>query len=659
MKKITAETLMEFRFPGSPRISPDGTMTAMLVKQPDMKENKYISDIWVYDHQTKETVHLTAKGSVADFCWMPCGSILFTLAGEKSEKGVCTNYYKISPKGGEALKLCSLPVRSGMPVFLPGEEKTWLVSALTDLLTDEENPSCGNDTKARCGDYRIFEEVPFWSNGNGDVSKRRHTLFVAKPCEGTVARLTPVNFDVMSYDVQGSTVLITGAAFDDVNPHEKGLYAADTCTMEMKELIAPYTYEIGTAKLLCCEKALVQMKKMGTNRYASGDLCSVNVKTGEIEVLHDMDYSIGGVGVTTDAAFDGGKSAVVENGTLYFIKTEFDSCYLRTCDSKGVIGENLTQDGATTSIDVKNGHVVMVAMRGDKLPELYELNEQGEEVCLTSFNDCVSAELCVSTPEFFTYTGSDGFDIHGFVMKPAGYKEGKKYPVILNIHGGPRGVFGSVFHHEMQLWANSGYFVIYSNPRGSDGRGEKFANLYGTYGDWDYVNLMEFTDECLKRYPDMDADRMGVTGGSYGGYMTNWIIGKTDRFKAACAQRSISNWITYEGTGDISYWFNEGEHGATIENAEKLWDISPMKFADKAKTPTLFIHSDQDYRCFMGEGITMYTVLKMNGVDTRLVLFKGENHNLSRNGRPRSRVRRMEEIVSWMDKYLKEGEQNA
>ncbi|MCF0150671.1 MAG: hypothetical protein HUJ80_04590, partial [Firmicutes bacterium] len=172
MKKITAETLMEFRFPSSPRISPDGTMTALLLKQPDMKANKYVSDIWVYDHETANTYQLTSKGNVADFTWMPCGSILFTLAGEKAEKGVSTNYYAISPKGGEAVKFCTLPVRSGMPVFLPGEEKRWLVSALTDLLTDEEAPTAGNETKARTEDYRIFEEVPFWSNGNGDVSKR-------------------------------------------------------------------------------------------------------------------------------------------------------------------------------------------------------------------------------------------------------------------------------------------------------------------------------------------------------------------------------------------------------------------------------------------------------------------------------------------------------
>jgi dipeptidyl aminopeptidase/acylaminoacyl peptidase len=365
-------------------------------------------------------------------------------------------------------------------------------------------------------------------------------------------------------------------------------------------------------------------------------------------------------GATTDVSQDGGRGTVACGGRLFFIQTEDDGSYVRSCGKDGAFSERLTEDGSTTSIDVTEDWTVFVAQRGDLLPELYELLPGGGEKRISHLNDEVFEGLEVSTPRFMKYTGSDGFEIHGWIMAPIGYEPGKKYPAILNIHGGPRGVFGSVFHHEMQLWAARGYFVIFCNPRGSDGRGEAFANLYGKYGDWDYVNIMEFTDKCLEICPDIDPERLGVTGGSYGGYMTNWIIGHTDRFKAACAQRSISNWITYEGTGDISYWFNPGEHGGNFEtNAQLLWDISPMKFADKAKTPTLFIHSDEDYRCYMGEGIAMYTVLKMNGVDARMVLFRGENHGLSRNGRPRSRVRRLEEIVDWMDKYLKEGEENA
>ncbi|MBR5502760.1 MAG: S9 family peptidase [Oscillospiraceae bacterium] len=257
-------------------------------------------------------------------------------------------------------------------------------------------------------------------------------------------------------------------------------------------------------------------------------------------------------------------------------------------------------------------------------------------------------------PEFHSFTASDGFEIHGYAMKPAGYEAGKKYPAILHIHGGPRTVFGSVFHHEMQVWANAGYFVFYCNPRGSDGRGDEFGDINGKYGTVDYENIMEFTDEMLQKYPDVDRFRVGVTGGSYGGFMTNWIIGHTGRFAAAASQRSIANWIAFEHTSDIGPFFTPNNQATTTrEDVEKLWWHSPLKYADNCTTPTLFIHSDADYRCWMVEGLSMFTALKMHGCEARMCLFKGETHELSRSGKPQNRIRRMEEILGWMDKYLK------
>ncbi|MBQ7916242.1 MAG: S9 family peptidase, partial [Firmicutes bacterium] len=274
---------------------------------------------------------------------------------------------------------------------------------------------------------------------------------------------------------------------------------------------------------------------------------------------------------------------------------------------------------------------------------------------VSHLNDAWSAGHMVSVPEFHSYVGQDGFEIHGYALKPVGYQPGIAYPAILHIHGGPRTAFGSVFHHEMQVWANAGYFVFYCNPRGSDGRGNEFGDICGKYGTVEYENLMEFTDEMLAKYPDVDRNRVGVTGGSYGGFMTNWIIGHTDRFKAAVSQRSISNWILFEHSSDIGHTFTRTHQGTiTRENVDVMWEHSPLKYADKCTTPTLFIHSDSDYRCWMGEGISMFTALKMHGCEARLVLFKKETHELSRSGRPKSRIRRMEEILGWMDKYLKE-----
>jgi len=207
----------------------------------------------------------------------------------------------------------------------------------------------------------------------------------------------------------------------------------------------------------------------------------------------------------------------------------------------------------------------------------------------------------------------------------------------------------------MQLWAGEGYFVFFCNPRGGDGRGNEFADIRGDrYGVWDYNDLMEFTDEVLKKYPQIDKTRLGMTGGSYGGFMANWIIGHTDRFAAVASQRSISNFISKCLTTDIGYYHNLNAIQADPwSSPEKMWHHSPLKYANQCKTPTLFIQADQDYRCWMGDAIQMLTALRMNGVPTRMCLFHGENHELSRSGKPKHRIRRLKEITDWFNKYLK------
>ena len=239
------------------------------------------------------------------------------------------------------------------------------------------------------------------------------------------------------------------------------------------------------------------------------------------------------------------------------------------------------------------------------------------------------------------------------MIEPAGREPGRKYPAILDIHGGPKTVYGPHFFHEMQYWANEGFAVIFTNPTGGDGRGNEFMDIRGKYGTVDYRDLMRFVDEALARFDFIDKERLGVTGGSYGGFMTNWIIGHTGLFKAAASQRSISSWLSFSNTSDIGYFFNADQTGATAwEDHEKLWEHSPLKYAGQVTTPTLFLHSDEDTRCWMAEGIQMFYALKNFGVPSRLVLFHKETHELSRSGRPKSRIRRNEEILNWMKKYL-------
>ena len=239
-------------------------------------------------------------------------------------------------------------------------------------------------------------------------------------------------------------------------------------------------------------------------------------------------------------------------------------------------------------------------------------------------------------------------------MYPLNFRENRKYPAILSIHGGPKTTFGNIFNHEMQLFAQKGYFVIYTNPRGSDGFGDDFSDIRGKYGTIDYDDLMKCLDNAIENISQIDILNLGVMGGSYGGFMTNWIIGHTDRFKAAISQRGISNWINKFVTTDIGFYFNEDQIGATPwDNPKKLWDCSPLRYANYVKTPTLFIHSQEDYRCYLPESISMFTALKYHGVDSKLVIFKGENHDLSRTGRPKSRFKRLQSMLDFFEDYLK------
>jgi len=195
--------------------------------------------------------------------------------------------------------------------------------------------------------------------------------------------------------------------------------------------------------------------------------------------------------------------------------------------------------------------------------------------------------------------------------------------------------------------------VFFTNPRGSTCKGSEFAALSGKTGTIDFEDLMDFTDEVLERYP-IDPERLGAAGVSYGGYMCNWIAGHTDRFKAIVSQCSISNYVSKFLTTDIGPHYDRLQVGAWIwEDLEKVWETSPLKYAPNVKTPVLFLHADQDYRCWMAEALQMFTALKLFGVETRLCLFHGEEHGVGSRGSDENRVAFLDEMVAWLDNHLK------
>jgi dipeptidyl aminopeptidase/acylaminoacyl peptidase len=299
-----------------------------------------------------------------------------------------------------------------------------------------------------------------------------------------------------------------------------------------------------------------------------------------------------------------------------------------------------------------NDNLYLVGLYQQKLQEIYQIDLNAQHIKQqTRFNQKVLKNHYVATPKEIVLH-HESHDVKGFVLYPKDFNPQFKYPAILDIHGGPKTVYGKVYYHEMQHWANEGYFVFFANPRGSDGKGDDFADIRGKYGTIDYNDLMNFTQLVLKKVKSIDDKRLFVTGGSYGGFMTNWIVGQTHLFRAAATQRSISNWLSFYGTSDIGFYFaTDQTDGHPNIDTEKLWNQSPMKYALNIKTPLLFIHSDQDYRCPIEQAMQLYTLLKEREIDSKLVWFKGETHELSRSGKPQARIKRLSEITNWFNRY--------
>jgi dipeptidyl aminopeptidase/acylaminoacyl peptidase len=337
-----------------------------------------------------------------------------------------------------------------------------------------------------------------------------------------------------------------------------------------------------------------------------------------------------------------------EEDGIYYLQADGGSVHVyrvRGGDPELMVGGERSVEG----FDVHEGKVAFVAMDSSHLEELYL--KGGKESAITSLNSRVYDEVEVVPSEHFSFDASDGVPVEGWVMLPRGKR---KAPAVLYVHGGPKTAFGHSYMHEFQTFVGAGYAVVYLNPRGSDGYSEKFADIRGKYGTRDFDDLMEGLDHALKSYPRIDGSRLAIAGGSYGGFMTNWAVGHTDRFRAAVSDRSIASWVSMWATSDIGPYFTDDQIGGDPWNSEqKLLSDSPLRYAPNVKTPVMLVHSMEDYRCWMVEGVEFFTALKRLGKEAELVLFPGENHDLSRVGKPKHRVARLNQYIRWFDSHLK------
>lgn len=642
MKTIALKDFLEFTYLSDVSLSSGGSRAAYLAHRCDPEGEGYLTQLWVTDLSGPGTA-ATPMGKKPLTAWENDDTLLYGFAG-KGETSF-TRYYVAAQLAVPAFSL-SLEAKS---IETIGAGR-YLISAKTVL----------NPEDYQADDCVIVTELPAQSNGTGYISGTRNSLFLYSSLTGCAEQITPADFDTMqfAYCEAQQKIVISGQSFEGKKIIKGGICVYDLADGSFTEVVKPGTYRITYASMLGDKVVFAGTLGLYNTIMENPHFYLLDLKTGEIADFAYPDYYIGGLTVGSDCRYGGGIRCKAVGESVFFTSAKVGDSPLFELMPSGETREVTRLPGSVDCFDVAGGRCVTVAMREMGLEEVYALNlSSGEETRLTDFNGDYVRSHTIIRPEPLFFTNDEGSTVSGWVMKPLAYDAGKTYPAILDIHGGPKGTYGEVYYHEMQVWAHGGYFVFFCNPRGSDGHGDAYSRIMGLNGTKDYDDLMKFTDLVLAAYPQIDAARVGVTGGSYGGYMTNWIAGHTDRFCCAAAQRSIGDWIVHEYNCDTGYWVtSENFPPNAIVSTEAAWEDSPAKALIRCKTPLLFIHSDQDTRCTLPEAMAAYASAIRAGAMVRMCLFHGENHELSRAGKPVNRVKRLQEITGWMDQYLKEAQ---
>ena len=620
-----------------PSFSPDGKRIAFSVKRANIEEDAYDSEIYVADLKKGEAVPFTAGKKDSDPKWSPDGrSILFTSRRglKKEDKG--NALYAISAGGGEARLIRRSEDGIDGARWSPDSKSVYFMSYVGKKAKD---------------DVKVIGRLTFWFNGLGFIYERRKHLFRADLDSGKVSQLTSGAIDVSDFAIShdGRSIAFI-ASSDDLRPYISDLYLSDARGKGRRKLTRS-NMELTTVAWSPDDRLLALSGDDLPSGFASHSrIWTANPRDRKVERIDEVDLNkANGLNSDVRAHAHGPGNLVWDKDGIYYLEADGGSVRLYRKKLGGAPTVVVGGDRSVEGYDVHDGTVAFVAMDASHLEELFVSG--GREKKLTSLNSRVYDDLKVVAPQHVSFKASDGEQVEGWVMVPEGRA---KVPGVLYVHGGPKTAFGHSYMHEFQAFAGAGYAVIYFNPRGSDGYTEKFADIRGKYGTRDYDDLMEGLDHVLRKFPAIDGDRLAIAGGSYGGFMTNWAIGHTTRFRAAVTDRSIASWISFWGTSDIGPHFTEDQVGGDPwSSEEKLLNDSPLRYVPNVETPLMLVHSMEDYGCWMVEGLEFFTALKKHGKEAELVLFPGENHDLSRVGKPKHRVARLGHYIRWFDRHLK------
>ncbi len=649
---ITAEDYFSFRNLSDPHLSPDGKVAAYVVTTVDQKRNRRDSSIWLVPVDGSGTARrLSAEGFNSSAPrWSPDGRTLAFLSSRSPETPEAATtapverpkaqIYLLPMDGGEAMPLSKL--KNGVTVF------EWARDGSRIVCVSRSGPSDTIAAADRKSDVRHYQHISYKFNDTGWFDDKRSHLWVIAAKGGDAKQITDGqdwNDTQPQWSPDGTKIAFvsdrTGKAFDTSFNTDVWVIPA---TGGAPARISDHPFEDEQprwspdgSRILFTGKTLRRQFPKLYLANAAGGADSKLALDGLDLIPAELQWP-----AANTAFFVAG-----DHGRTSIFELDLGARRLTPL----IAGERAVH---AFDVNLKAGVAIYLANDFQHLDDLYSSDLTGKhERRLTDVNQTLWATLDPQPVIRVDYKSSDGVPIEGFLVKPRGWEPGRKYPLILSVHGGPAGQYGVDWYHEFQVYAAKGWAVFFSNPRGSTGYGEKFERgIVNNWGNMDYQDIMAGVDAVLQQNDWIDPSRLGVTGGSYGGFMTNWIVGHTNRFKCAVTLRSVSNFISDEGTRDGAYGHEDDFKGLMFDDFEQYWDASPLKYARNVKTPTLILHSDNDFRVPLEQGEQWFRALQHYGVPSELVIFPRENHNLTRTGEPKHLVESLNWQTYWFSKYL-------
>ena len=676
-RPISEMDLMRFQWIGDVQLAADGSQASYVQVSVDEKKEGYDTSLWSMSLPTGQLRRLTTARHDASPRWSPDGKYLaFTRQVDKDGKPQPPQIWVLPMDGGEAQQLTHLPKGASNPRW-SHDGKTIAFLSTTNP-QDVKQAACEADAKrdkancaaARSTDVQVITRAVYRSNGVGynDFSRPSHiwsVTFAANAPATEPKQLTRGDYSekeiVWSADDQRLYYLSSPNLEPYYEVPRTGVYALPAAGGDATALIKIE----GSANGLSLspdgrQLAYYSVRNTPVQSHTRANLWVAPVAGGAPRNLSaKYDWEIGGgIGGDQSAPRAGGEALPLWSADSKSITTVVAKQGRANLDrfdvDSGAIVPVTQGDQAVVGYASNGKDLVATISTPTELNELYQIGgSAGAQKRLTQLNQALFGELALTPPQDLWYTSFDGAKVHALVQTPPDFDPHKKYPLILNIHGGPHAAYGYTFFHEMQWMAAKGYIVLYPNPRGSTTYGEAFANIIQhRYPGDDYKDLMAGVDELVKR-GWVDTKRMGVTGGSGGGLLTNWVIGHTDRFAAAVAQRDIANWADWWYAADFTFFQENWFKHTPFDDPEDYRKRSPITYVKNVKTPTMFVLGDADSRTPPeAGGDQMFRALKYRKIPTAMVRFPGESHELSRSGKPWHRVERLQHIVNWFDIYL-------